>query len=70
MSFITCAAVVGLGLPDVFALGAASGKPHFLIISCAIGWDGILIATVSSPAQTSFGIISLFGSIIVSGPGQ
>ena len=36
----------------------------------AIGWDGIRMATVSSPPVVSFGIASDLSSIIVSGPGQ
>jgi len=36
----------------------------------AILFDGILIPTVSSPAVTTFGIISLAFNIIVKGPGQ
>ena len=61
--------VVGLGLPERFALGAAIGD-DFAISSCAIGCDGKRIATVESPALTSSGIISDFGITIVSGPGQ
>ncbi len=69
-SLMQCSAVVGLGEPERFALGAATGVPAADISSCAIGSDGKRIATVSSPALTSSGIKSLFGNIIVKGPGQ
>ena len=61
---------MGLGLPDAFALGAARGSPDAEIIALAHSWEGIRIATVSSPALTSAGILSDFFIIIVSGPGQ
>ena len=70
MSFMTCWAVVGLGLPDRFADGAASGNPQASIIALAAGLSGILTATVSSPPLVAEGIMSDFGKIIVSGPGQ
>jgi hypothetical protein len=69
-SSVTCEALVGLGLTDVFAEGAARGKPQRLIIALAISSEGILTATVSRPPQISSGIISLLGRIIVRGPGQ
>ena len=37
MSSITCFAVVGLGLPDRFAEGAARGHPLAFIIALATG---------------------------------
>ena len=61
---------MGLGLPDAFALGAASGTPAALMIALAQGFDGMRIATVSSPALTSFGISEDFFIITVRGPGQ
>ena len=70
MSFMTCWAVVGLGLPDRFADGAASGNPQASIIALAAGLSGIPTATVSSPPLVAAGIMSDFGKIIVSGPGQ
>ena len=70
ISFITCCAVVGLGEPEIFAEGAARTVPDSRIIACAVLWLGKRIATVSSPAETSFGITSDFFIIIVSGPGQ
>ena len=66
----TCAAVVGLGLPLRFALGAAMGRPSARISILAAGCDGMRTATVESPALTASGISSDFGKTIVSGPGQ
>ena len=66
----TCSAVVGLGDPERFADGAASGRPLRFIISCATLFDGILTATVSSPALTAAGMRSPLGRTIVNGPGQ
>ena len=66
----TWEALVGLGLPDVLALGAAIGVPLAVIRACAILSSGNLIATVSRPPLVSFGTISLFLNIIVKGPGQ
>ena len=66
----TCSAIVGLGLPDVLALGAATKPPAALISSCAIRSLGKRTATLSSPPVVSFGTMSAFGRIIVSGPGQ
>ena len=70
ISRTTCSAVVGLGSPEMFALGAAIGRLQALIKSRATSLEGILTATVSSPAETPFGIISVFGNTIVKGPGQ
>ena len=69
-SSMTCSAFVGLGRPDVFALGAAIGTPDLLISSNATGWSGIRIATVSSPPVTQSGTWSAFCKITVIGPGQ
>ena len=66
----TYLAFVGLGLPERFALGAASGKPQALIIFLAYSDFGIRTATVSSPPEVTSGIKSLFFIIIVRGPGQ
>ena len=66
----TCCAVEGDGLPEAFALGAAIYTPLSLMSLAASGWDGILIATVSSPPVVSFGTISFLLNIIVIGPGQ
>ena len=49
MSSMTCSALVGLGRPERFALGAAIYTPESLISFAATGWLGILTATVSSP---------------------
>ena len=70
MSSHTCCAVVGDGLPEVFADGAAMETPLVRISSCAIGWDGIRIATVGSPPVVPSGTMASFGKMIVSGPGQ
>ena len=70
MSSITYFALVGLGSPLVFALGAAMGTPEAAITLFATGFTGILIATVSSPPLTTEPIRSLFFIITVSGPGK
>ena len=70
ISLKTCPAVVGEGLPERLADGAAIGKPHFFITALAVLWLGILIPTVSSPPLVTSGMISLLGSIMVSGPAQ
>ena len=70
MSARTCCAVVGLGLPERFALGAAIGTPDFWIRSRAVLSEGIRTATVSSPAVTSYGTSSALLKINVRGPGQ
>ena len=69
-SSLTCCAVVGLGLPDVLALGADTNPPAARITAAANGSLGILTATVSSPPVVPYGTTSLFSKIIVSGPGQ
>ena len=70
ISSITYFALVGLGKPDVFALGAAIGHPLAFISACAVSFIGIRTATVSSPPETVLPTLSLFGKIIVSGPGK
>ena len=70
MSSSTCAAVVGLGLVDRFALGAATGTPAAFSIALATGWLGIRMPTVSSPAVTTSGTACFFRHSTVSGPGQ
>ena len=69
-SSATCPAVVGLGLPEVLALGAATYPPAARINSCAIRSLGKRTATLSNPPVVSFGTISAFGRIMVNGPGQ
>lgn len=49
MSAITSCAVVGLGLPERFALGAASGNPHAAITARASGCEGMRTEAVSKP---------------------
>ena len=70
ISSITCAAVVGEGLPDRLALGAAINTPESFISFKAPGWDGIRIATVLSPPVVVSGTTDLFLNIMVRGPGQ
>ena len=65
----TCAAVVGLGRPERFALGAATGTPARRIRSRATP-SGIRTATVSRPAVTREGTRDFFERTRVRGPGQ
>jgi hypothetical protein len=69
-SLDTCSDVVGLGLPEIFADGAAIGTPVSCINVCAILFSGILTATVLIPPVVIFGTIFDFLSTNVSGPGQ
>ena len=66
----TCSKAEGLGRPERFADGAASGTPAARMIARAAGCDGMRTATVSSPPVVSFGTIADFFMMIVSGPGQ
>ena len=70
ISASTSAAVVGLGLPERFAEGAASGTPVARMTASATGWLGIRTDAVSSPAHTESATVLLRGSMSVSGPGQ
>ena len=70
ISAITSFALVGLGLPDILALGAAIGHPAIFIRDKAASLSGILTATVSRPPVVLSGTHSFFFSTIVSGPGQ
>ena len=69
-SSIISSTCVPLGLPDIFALGAAIGQFEYSISFRAIPSLGILIATVSSPPVMISGTIGFFLKTIVSGPGQ
>ena len=69
-SSITCEVEVGLGFPDLFALGAAMGTPAERMNSLAMLLLGILTATVSSPPVTRSGMSALFLHTKVRGPGQ
>jgi len=63
---------VGLSLPEGLALGAAMGVLTALRNLKAMGWDGILKATVVSPA-TAFEAMLAFGNngnTIVRGEGK
>ncbi len=66
----TCSALVGLGKPEVLALGAASGLSVISINDRATGCEGILTPTVSKLAVVILEIRLLLGRITVSGPGQ
>ena len=66
----TCCAVVGLGRPEVFALGAATYPPACKISSAAMGSLGKRTATLLRPPVVSNGTRSDFSKIIVRGPGQ
>ena len=70
ISTSTWCAVVGLGLPERFALGAAIGSLQARRSAAATGCDGIRTATVGRLAATSSGMAGLRGRISVSGPGQ
>ena len=70
MSSMTCAAVVVEGRPEVLAEGAAMGTPAARMTARAIGWEGRRMPTVSRPAETSTGMRSDLGKMMVMGPGQ
>ena len=70
MSSFTYCASVGLGLPDVLALGAATNPPAAQIKRCAMESDGNRTATVSRPPVVSLGTSAVLFKIIVRGPGQ
>ncbi len=70
ISSSTCSDVVGLGLPEIFADGAANGVPVSCINNWAILFSGILIATVLIPPVVIFGTIFDFFRTSVRGPGQ
>ena len=63
-------AEVGLGLPEILALGAATYPPEARINARATESTGILTATVSRPPVVSYGTASLLKNIMVKGPGQ
>ena len=66
----TCCAVVGLGRPEVLALGAATYPLDARIKAAAMGSLGKRTATLSSPPVVSRGTRSDFSKIMVRGPGQ
>ncbi len=55
---MTCAAVVGLGRENRFALGAAIGMPDISISARATRCDGTRTATLGRPAVTRSGHLS------------
>src|SRR5690554_5905182 len=69
-SFATCKALVGLGLPERLALGAATGTLDVSINFNATGLFGIRTATVSRPAVIISGTAFDLFKIRVRGPGQ
>ena len=62
--------MVGLGLPERLAEGAAKATPDARMTACTTGWDGMRTPTVSSPAQVTPETSGPRGSTMVSGPGQ
>ena len=62
--------VVGLGLPERLAEGAARGTPAARITPRAMGSAGIRTATVSSPPEVVSGTSADLGRMMVRGPGQ
>ena len=65
----TACAVVGLGLPDVLALGAARGTPAARIRASATSFSGIRTPTVARPPVMPRGTASLRRNTSVKGPG-
>ena len=70
MSRSTDAAVVGLGRPERFADGAATGTPAARIITRAAALSGMRTPTVSSPPVIRSGTMDLRRKISVIGPGK
>src|SRR5699024_2062103 len=68
-SLQTWSAVVGLGFPDVLALGAAIGLSHVLSSALAAGWSGMRTPMVASPAVVLGAHVPLWGRTNVIGPG-
>ena len=60
-----CRGEVRLGLPEMLALGAATGTLASRISLRATEWLGTLNATVSRPTVVTFGTSGLFGSTSV-----
>ena len=65
----TASAVVGLGLPDVLALGAARGKPAARIRASAASFSGMRTPTVLRPPVMRSGTAARRRSTKVRGPG-
>ena len=70
MSSATSSNIVGLGLPERLALGAAIGTPAASIISAASHLAGHLTATVSKPPVVTSGTLGFLRSTKVIGPGH
>ncbi len=70
MSSSMSAMLVGLGRPEVFPDGAATGTPAAAMTARHTGWAGQRMPTVSSPAVTASGTTGLRRRIMVRGPGQ
>ena len=62
------AAVVGLGRPEVFPDGAATGTSAASRMARHTGWEGQRIPTVSSPAVTTSGTMGFRRKIMVRVP--
>gem|GEM_PF-3695606 len=65
----TCAAVVGLTLPNRFAEGPATPEPNARSIASAIGCAGTRRPTDCCPPVTNSGTRGDLGKMSVSGPG-
>ena len=70
MSSSMSSMLVGLGRPEAFPEGAATGTPAAWMIARHTGWEGQRIPTVSSPAVTTSGTMGFRRRIMVMGPGQ
>ena len=70
ISVKTSCALVGLGLPERLAEGAAKAQPLCRMMACTTGWLGIRMPTVSRPAQHSAATSGPRGMMMVRGPGQ
>src|SRR5699024_10977643 len=68
-SLQTRSAVVGLGFPEVFALGAAIGLSHAWSEALATGWSGMRTPMVANPAVVLRAHVLLWGRTKVIGPG-
>ena len=64
------AAVVGLGRPEVFPDGAATGTSAASRMARHTGWEGQRIPTVSSPAVTTSGTMGFRRKIMVRVPAR
>ena len=70
MSSSMCRAQVGLGRPDRFPEGAATGTWAASMMARVTGWLGQRMPTVSSPPVVALGTLARRWRIMVRGPGQ